>query len=104
MVRLSKTGRFVSTALMLSALAVGSAAAQPHHGPPPRPAYRHGPPPRYYGGHGGGYGAGAFVGGALLGLGAGALIGSALAPPPAVVYSAPPPGYYQAPPPVYYGY
>jgi hypothetical protein len=103
MIRVSKTGRFVSTVLILSALAVGSAAAQPHYGYGPRPVYRHPRPPRYYGGDGGGN-AGAFVGGALLGLGVGAVIGSALAPPPAVVYSPPPPGYYQAPPPVYYGY
>ncbi len=59
-----------------------------------------------------GYGAGPFVGGALLGLGVGTLLAAPYVARPPVVY-APPPAYYPppayayapyryAPPPVYY--
>lgn len=63
----------------------------------------------YRGGYGHGWrgpGAGAIVGGALLGLGVGALLTAPYyAPPPRVVYAPPPPVYpypYAYPPPGYY--
>ncbi len=97
----SSCKRILGVALLAAAMAAPlslPAAAQPWrgHGRYDRHDYRRddhrGP------------GAGAIVGGALLGLGLGAVIGSQLAAPPPVVYAPPPPQYYAPPPPpVYYG-
>ncbi len=97
-------GHWVRMVLLTTALTVPAAVAQAqpryhdgHHGYDRRP---HG---GYYHGDGGN-GAGAAIGGALLGLGVGALIGSALsqraaAPPPGAYYPPPPPGAAYGPPP-----
>jgi len=105
---MTRTGRILAALPVLAVMALAPAVANAHD----FGGYRGGYGGGYggyrggYGGYGGyrggygyrGFGAGPFVGGALLGLGLGAVIGSVpryYAPPP-VVY-APPPVYYPTP-------
>lgn len=95
---MTRNGRILLALPILATMALAPAVANAQYYNRGYGGYRGG----YGYGHGyghRGFGAGPFLGGAVLGLGLGAVIAGApryYAPPPPVVY-APPPAYYPAP-------